>query len=102
MFRRATAAAAGLTSVATTVEAFRFFASAAATHPLPVHRSSTRGDSIPGWMRAVWSTFSTSVSVSGRGISTSRVTSNSRLKKCARPVRYAIGSCSPARRTSSR
>ena len=51
MFRRATATAAALMSLASTVAFFSCCAIAAAMHPLPVHRSSTRGASNPAALR---------------------------------------------------
>ena len=72
-----------------------------AMQPLPVPRSSSRGWVSPAFEQ--WSmTHSTSVSVSLRGISTSRVTVSGSEKNSFSPTRYAIGSWAAARLTNSR
>ncbi len=75
---RARARAAGLTSTARTVAAGRLWARATAMQPEPVQRSRMAGVSQPGVWRARLMTCSTRVSVSGRGMRTSRVTASSR------------------------
>ncbi len=100
--RRATSRAAAETSVATTRACGNSCASATARQPEPVptsaiaQRCCERAIAHCSFAKAT----SMTCSVSGRGISTSGVTSNSRPQNSCRPVRYWVGS--PAARRSSR
>ncbi len=82
--RPATVSVGVLGSMAVTWAVLWYFATATARQPDPVPTSSTAGAAIPFASRKH---SSTTVSVSGRGISTSRLTSNSSEKNSLRPTR---------------
>ena len=96
---RASASASALRSTPTPVAAGSSESRAISRQPEPVPRSRIRS----GARRSlIWaSAASTTVSLSGRGISTAGVTWKARLQNSRSPRMYAIGSRALRRRTSS-
>ncbi len=110
-FRLATLSAAGEISVAINFVPGKSFASAIAIHPEPVPMSAICSPSPlsvclrPARIsRSASRSSATSItcSVSGRGIKTSGVTSNSSPQNSCLPVRYCVGSPAARRSTSDK